>query len=136
MNYQGYEIIQLTTNRRLELVDITAAVERVLATAGVDGGIAVVYSPHTTAGVTINEGADPDVGSDVGRFLESLVPRDWGFEHGEGNSDAHVMTSLVGPSVSLIIEGGRLVLGTWQHIFFCEFDGPRSRKAYVKLISG
>jgi secondary thiamine-phosphate synthase enzyme len=133
---QGYEIIQLTTNRRLELVDVTPSVARVIAGAGVERGLALVYSPHTTAGVTINEGADPDVRSDVARFLESLVPRGWGFDHSEGNSDAHVMTSLVGPSVTLIVESGRPVLGTWQHIYFCEFDGPRNRTLYVKLIQG
>lgn len=136
MSNQGYEIIRLTTKNRLELVDVTPTVARAIESSGVDRGIALVYCPHTTAAVTINESADPDVRSDIARFLEALVPRSWGFDHAEGNSDAHVMTSLVGPSVSLIVEAGRPVLGTWQHIYFCEFDGPRSRTLYVKLIEG
>jgi secondary thiamine-phosphate synthase enzyme len=136
LNDQGYEIIGLETTRRIELVDVTTQVETCVKRSGIERGLAVVYSPHTTAGVTINEGADPDVGSDVARFMEALVPRGWGFIHGEGNSDSHVMTSLVGPSVTVIVEGGELVLGTWQHIFFCDFDGPRVRRLYVKLTKG
>jgi secondary thiamine-phosphate synthase enzyme len=133
---QGYEILEFATTRRIELVDVTEAVEASVARSGVIMGLATVFSPHTTAGVTINEGADPDVRSDLERFLESLVPRGWGFDHREGNSDSHVMTSLVGSSVSVIVSARKLELGTWQHIYFCEFDGPRRRKLYVKLISG
>jgi secondary thiamine-phosphate synthase enzyme len=132
----GYESIEITTTKRLELIDVTATLESCVERSGIRRGMAIAFSPHTTAGVTINEGADPDVRSDLGRFLESLVPRDWGFEHAEGNSDSHVMTSLVGSSVSIIVEAGKLVLGTWQHVFFCEFDGPRRRKLYVKMMSG
>jgi secondary thiamine-phosphate synthase enzyme len=128
---------KITTRRRGEIVDITAEVARMVGASGVKEGLCVVYVPHTTAAVTINENADPDVKQDVLAKLAALVPeREAYYEHGEGNSDAHLKTALVGPSVTLIIDGGRLVLGTWQGIYFCEFDGPRERMIQVKVMGG
>ena len=126
------ETISVRTNKRIEMVDITFSVQQQIENAGLEDGICTVFVPHTTAGVTINEGADPDVCIDIVRKLNELAPPDDGYRHREGNSDSHIKASLVGSSVSVIIEKGRLVLGTWQKIFFCEFDGPRSRKVYVK----
>jgi secondary thiamine-phosphate synthase enzyme len=120
------------TGRRKEMIDITALVRQ--AAAGVSQGLAVVYVPHTTAGVTVNENADPDVCRDLLAQLEQLAPADGRYRHTEGNSDAHVQASLVGSSVTLIVAGGALVLGTWQSVFFCEFDGPRSRKVHLEII--
>ena len=124
--------IQVKTRSRTELVDITAAVQKEISNAGVKDGLCVVYVPHTTAGITINEGADPSVCTDITTKLNDLVPRDAGYRHMEGNADSHIKASLMGSSVTVIVEGGRLVLGTWQKIFFCEFDGPRSRRVYLK----
>jgi secondary thiamine-phosphate synthase enzyme len=125
--------IGLRTERRTQLVDITRKVQEVLD--GVDGAsAALVYVPHTTAGVTINEHADPAVARDLERALERIVGDDWGWEHieaGEENAPSHVRASLAGPQVLVPLDNGRLALGTWQGIFFCEFDGPRSRKVYV-----
>jgi secondary thiamine-phosphate synthase enzyme len=128
------EIISVKTTKRNEMINITFSVQQKLENAGLADGICTVFVPHTTAGVTINEGADPDVCIDVVRKLNELVPPDDQYRHREGNSDSHIKASLVGSSVSVIIEKGRLVLGTWQKIFFCEFDGPRSRKVYIKFI--
>ena len=113
------------------MVDITAAVAAAVAEAGVQDGLCTVYSVHTTAGVTVNEGADPDVCTDILARLERLAPPDAGYMHAEGNSDAHIKTALVGPSAAVPIEGGNLALGTWQRIFFCEFDGPRNRTVLI-----
>ena len=126
------ETISVRTSKRIEMVDITFSVQQQIENAGLEDGICTVFVPHTTAGVTINEGADPDVCIDIVGKLNELAPPDDGYRHREGNSDSHIKASLVGSSVSVIIEKGRLVLGTWQKIFFCEFDGPRSRKVYVK----
>ena len=126
------ETISVRTSKRIEMVDITFSVQQQIENAGLEDGICTVFVPHTTAGVTINEGADPDVCIDIVWKLNELAPPDDGYRHREGNSDSHIKASLVGSSVSVIIEKGRLVLGTWQKIFFCEFDGPRSRKVYVK----
>lgn len=125
--------IQVKTSKRNEMKDITSAVQKEIESAGVQDGVCTVYVPHTTGGVTINEGADPAVCEDILTKLSALVPPNDGYRHAEGNSDSHVKASLVGSSVSVIVEGGKLVLGTWQRIFFCEFDGPRSRKAYVSV---
>ena len=125
--------ISVKTNSRTEMVDITSFVQKELAKAGVSDGVCVVYVPHTTAGITINEGADPDVCSDILAKLNELVPAHRGYRHTEGNADSHIKASLMGSSVAVIFENGRLVLGTWQKIFFCEFDGPRSRKVYISL---
>ena len=125
--------ISLSTERRTQLVEITAQVQEALA--GADGAAAaLVFVPHTTAGVTINEHADPAVARDFEAALERMVGDDWGWEHveaGEENAPSHIRASLMGPQVVVPIEDGRLALGTWQGIFFCEFDGPRSRKVYV-----
>ena len=125
--------IQVTTRSRNQMKDITGDVQREIANANVRDGICTVYVPHTTAGVTINEGADPAVCEDILNKLEDLVPPNAGYRHMEGNADSHVKASLMGSSVSVMIEDGRLVLGTWQKIFFCEFDGPRTRKVYVSV---
>ncbi len=126
--------ISVKTGARIEMVDVTPQVSVEVSKSGVTDGICVVYVPHTTAAVTINEGADPAVCTDIIRKLNELVPADDRYRHLEGNSDSHIKTSLIGSSVTVIVENGRLVLGTWQKIFFCEFDGPRSRKAYVKTL--
>jgi secondary thiamine-phosphate synthase enzyme len=126
---------QISTRARNEIIDITALVARVVRESGVKDGLCVVYVPHTTAAVTINENADEDVKHDLLRQLAALVPEhEKYYQHNEGNSDAHVKTSLVGPSVTVIVEGGWLVLGTWQGIQFCEFDGPRTRTVQVKVV--
>ena len=125
------------THRRDELLDITDRVARAVADAKVTEGIAVVYIPHTTAGVTINENADPDVVHDVLGALDAAVPWRQGFyQHGEGNSAAHAKSSLVGCSATIPILAGRMTLGTWQAIYFCEFDGPRTRQVIVSVIGG
>jgi len=124
--------INVKTGSRIEMVDITSMVSGEISKAGFTDGICVVYVPHTTAGVTINEGADPAVCTDIIRKLNELVPPNDGYRHMEGNSDSHIKTSLIGSSVTVIVENGRLILGTWQKIFFCEFDGPRLRKVYIK----
>ncbi|MDB5300902.1 MAG: hypothetical protein JWO87_2565 [Phycisphaerales bacterium] len=124
------------TRSRGEMIDVTDRVRQTVAEAGVHDGMVIVYVPHTTAAATINENADPDVKHDMLRKLEELVPKSEPYyQHGEGNSDSHVKTSLVGNSVTVLIEGGRLVLGTWQGIYFCEFDGPRQRTMHVKIVS-
>ena len=122
------------TSRQNEWLNITAEVERALASSGVKEGICVVFVPHTTAAITINENADPDVPHDVGLALDLISPDRREFRHGEGNSAAHTKTSLVGPSVTIIISDSRLHLGTWQSIWFNEYDGPRTRKVYVRLL--
>ncbi len=125
--------ITVKTDARETFVDVTRLVAGAVGEAGVAEGICTVYVPHTTAGVTINENADPDVVRDMLRFLSSTVPRGWGFDHAEGNSDAHIKASLMGFSQQIPISGGRLALGTWQGIYFTEFDGPRTRKLHVSI---
>lgn len=119
---------------RCELVNITAEAQRLVAAGGLGDGLCVLYVPHTTAGILVNEGADPDVAADLLATLERLVPRHDDYRHVEGNSDAHVKASLVGTMVQVPVAGGRLTLGTWQAIFFAEFDGPRQRQVIVQLI--
>ena len=127
---------RVRTSRRSEIVDLTPTVQRLVRDNAVKSGMAIVYVPHTTAGVTINENADPDVKADMLRKLEAMIPKDESYyQHGEGNSDSHVKTALVGNSATVLVEDGKLVLGTWQGIYFCEFDGPRERKVLVKLVS-
>jgi secondary thiamine-phosphate synthase enzyme len=126
--------IEIRTKAGEEFVDLTAEVERAVAASGIVGGICVVTVPHTTAGVTVNENADPDVRADLAMVLRKIVPGALPYAHGEGNSPAHAKASLVGSSVTLIVEDGKLQLGTWQGIFFCEFDGPRTRKAWVQVV--
>jgi len=124
------------TRSRSQIVDLTDRVQRIVQRERVEDGLVIVFVPHTTAAITINENADPDVKHDLLRKLETLIPKDEPYyQHGEGNSDSHVKTSLVGNSVTVLIEGGKLVLGTWQGIHFCEFDGPRERTFLVKIVS-
>ena len=125
--------IGLKTSKRSEMIDITQMVEEELRTADLREGMAVVYVPHTTAGITINENADPSVRSDIQETLSRLVPYGAGYSHLEGNADSHIKASLMGSSVTVIVEGGKLRLGTWQGIFFCEFDGPRSRRVWLSF---
>jgi secondary thiamine-phosphate synthase enzyme len=127
------QTLHLKTSRRTQLVNITAEVNRCLSASGVLAGTCHIYVPHTTAGITINEGYDPDVASDMEAAFDRMGPRDPRYKHAEGNSDSHIKTSIVGTSQSVIIEAGRLKLGRWQVIFFCEFDGPRNREVCVKL---
>ncbi len=126
--------INVKSRQRNELIDITSEVEKELREDGVKNGICLVYVPHTTAGVTINEGADPSVKSDILGTLAKLIPHDHNYQHMEGNADAHVKSSVVGASQFVLIEEGKLVLGTWQAVFFCEFDGPRHRRVALRFI--
>lgn len=125
--------LEIQTTRRTELVDITAQVSRAVAESGVRGGLCVVYVPHTTAGVIINENDDPDVRRDLEAFYDRIAPRDAGYRHAEGNADSHIKSTLAGASQHIPIEDGRLTLGRWQAIFFCEFDGPRHREVRIKI---
>jgi len=127
-------IIEIKTRARQEFVDLTADVERIVAASGVVSGVCVVTVPHTTAGVTVNENADPDVRADLAMTLNRIVPDALPYAHGEGNSPAHVKATLAGSSATLIVEDGRVRLGRWQGIFFCEFDGPRTRQAWVQVL--
>ena len=129
-------IINIRTGSRVEMVDITNEVRNEISNSGIKDGIAIIYVPHTTAGITINEGADPAVCRDIIQKLNQLVPANAGYHHLEGNADSHIKATLVGSSVYVIVENGSLLLGTWQKIFFCEFDGPRSRRALIKIIRG
>ena len=128
--------LTVSTSRQMELIDITAEISKALRGAGISEGICLIYNPHTTAGLTINEGADPDVQHDLIAALREMVPLDFPYRHAEGNSPAHVMATLTGSSVTVFVEGGNLRLGTWQKIFFCEFDGPRTRKVHWRIIPG
>jgi secondary thiamine-phosphate synthase enzyme len=126
-------VIEVVTKEREELLDITGEVERAVRGTNIAAGTCLVFVPHTTAGVTINENADPDVRRDILMALRKAVPDALPYTHTEGNGPAHVKASLMGSSVSLIVEGGRPVLGTWQGVHFCEFDGPRRRKVYLDV---
>jgi secondary thiamine-phosphate synthase enzyme len=123
--------INVSTSRKCEFVDITSQVQDAVMTMGLADGVITVFIPHTTGGVTINENCDPDVLADMEQALDAAVPWSAGYAHGEGNAAAHVKASMMGSSAQVIVEAGRLQLGTWQGIFFCEFDGPRSRKVWV-----
>ncbi len=120
----------------MEFVDISGQLREAARTSGVENGLLMVYSPHTTAGITINEGADPAVQEDLIGVFQRIIPKDYPFQHREGNSPAHAMTTLTGSSATVIIEDAKLWLGTWQRIFFCEYDGPRTRKVWWKIIAG
>jgi secondary thiamine-phosphate synthase enzyme len=126
--------VNVVTGKRNEMIDITSDVQIIINEEKPNNGLAVVYVPHTTAGVTINEGADPSVQRDIIETLKNIVPESDDYHHREGNSDAHIKASILGSSVTVIIENNRLVLGTWQHIFFYEGDGPRNRRVFVKII--
>jgi secondary thiamine-phosphate synthase enzyme len=126
--------LNVSSRRRCEIIDLTGQVAG-LVRGVVKSGFVIVYVPHTTAGVTINENADPDVKSDFLKKLETLVPKQENYyDHGEGNSDSHVKTALVGNSATILVEDGELLLGRWQGIYFCEFDGPRRREVYVRAV--
>ena len=126
--------LAVKTARRTQLVDITGEVRKLVAESGVRHGVCQLYVPHTTAGLTVNEGDDPDVARDIEAALDRLVPKDAPYRHGEGNADSHIKSALTGVSQTIPVEDARLALGRWQAIFFCEFDGPRQREVRVKII--
>lgn len=128
------KLINLNSSKHIEFIDITAQVKKYVIKNGITSGILTVYTPHTTAGITINENADPAVKKDVELFLSKNITDQNYFSHMEGNSASHIMSSIISCSETIIIEGGNLLLGTWQGIFFCEFDGPRNRKIFLKAI--
>jgi len=128
--------LNIQTKKRSEFIDITADVQKVVSSQKINEGICVVFCPHTTTGLTINENADPSVKKDILNHLKELIPEDKAYSHSEGNSDSHIKSSLVGSSLNIIIENKKLALGTWQGIYFCEFDGPRSRNVFIKVIGG
>lgn len=127
--------ITVRTNSQVEMIDITMSIQAAIKDKNVQSGYCIVFTPHTTAAITINENADPDVPRDIINALERAVPQNASYRHREGNSPAHVKSSLVGASEIVLIENGHLVLGTWQSVFFCEFDGPRTRKVLVKVVA-
>ncbi|MBN2482709.1 MAG: YjbQ family protein [Candidatus Omnitrophica bacterium] len=129
------EIFSLSTKKREEFIDITAAVSTIIKKQRVSSGICFIFCPHTTAALTINENADPSVCRDILQYLNTRIPFREDYSHLEGNSDAHIKASCIGSSVSVIIDTSTLQLGTWQGIYFCEFDGPRTRKVYVEIMS-
>ncbi len=126
------QTLNINTNSRTQFVDITRQIQDSLAPLNIDDGIITIFIPHTTAGLTINENADPDVTADMEMVLNRMVPWTGGYAHYEGNTAAHVKTSMMGSSLQVIVENGKLQLGTWQSIYFCEFDGPRTRKVWIK----
>jgi len=128
-------VLTVRTASRNEMIDITMEVESTLRSIGMNDGICLVYCPHTTAGITINEGADPDVAQDCLDILEDLVPRRADYRHAEGNSDAHIKSSFMGVSSVISVQDGQLQLGRWQRLFFCEFDGPRTREIWIRTLS-
>lgn len=130
------KILTLKTDRPLDFYDITDEVKAWVLEQGIKEGIVLIYTPHTTAAITINENADPSVRGDIREFIRRKVPRENYFNHGEGNSPAHIMSSLFSASETIVIHNGQMILGTWQGIFFCEFDGPRSRRIILKCIGG
>lgn len=126
--------LSLETTRKEEFLNITGKIQALVRASGTRSGLAVIFCPHTTCGLTINEQADPDVRADILMALRKIVPDNLSYAHAEGNSPAHIKTSLVGSSLTVMIENGELLLGTWQGIFLCEFDGPRNRKVWVRLL--
>lgn len=127
--------INLRSRERTEFIDITEKIQEALKETGISSGVCNIFVPHTTAGVTVNEGVDPTVQRDIQTFLNKMVPFDGDYHHREGNSSAHIKTTLTGVSQTVLVDEGRLVLGTWQSIFFCEFDGPRHRRVALKIIA-
>ncbi|HPG39170.1 MAG TPA: secondary thiamine-phosphate synthase enzyme YjbQ [bacterium] len=132
----GARQFHIQTNSTVQFLRLDSQIDQVIRESGVKNGICVVFVPHTTAGVTINENADPDVVRDMVMELNKVIPAADGYRHSEGNSAAHIKSTLVGPSLSLIIENGRVIFGTWQSVYFCEFDGPRNRSVFIKVIEG
>jgi secondary thiamine-phosphate synthase enzyme len=129
------EVLRVKTERRTQLIDVTREVERAVEKAGVSAGICCIYVPHTTAGVMIDEHFDPDVATDLEGVFERMVPKSGPYRHSEGNSDSHAKAALAGTSQMIFVEDGKLALGRWQGVFFCEFDGPRERKLWVKVVA-
>jgi len=130
------QVLEVHTSGREQFIDITPEIIKFLAQSGVQEGMCLVYVPHTTAGITINEGADPSVVDDILMQLNQLIPWSNGYRHSEGNSSAHIKSLLTGAEKTMPVTGGKLTLGTWQKIFFCEFDGPRRRKVIIKVLAG
>lgn len=126
--------LNLSTKNRNQMIDITQQINAELSKKGINNGFCIIYTPHTTSAITINENADPDVCADMLKGLTNISPDDSSYKHLEGNSDAHIKSSLVGTSETVIIDNSRLKLGTWQGIYFCEFDGPRNRHVWIKII--
>jgi len=126
--------IGVSTKARVEFRDITEEVQDMVKSSGIESGVCHVFVPHTTAAITVNENADPSVAADITTQLEAIVPRHSDYRHMEGNAPAHIKASLIGNSRTLLVEGGKVVLGTWQGIFFCEFDGPRNRTVLIKIV--
>jgi secondary thiamine-phosphate synthase enzyme len=126
--------LRVRTKSRTELVDITQGIQRLVTESGIRSGACYLYVPHTTSAITINENSDPNVGRDILKELNKMIPFDDDYGHTEGNSAAHIKSSIVGVSKSVMVEDGRIMLGTWQAIFFCEFDGPRDRRVFVKVM--
>lgn len=131
-----YHTIDIQSTQEIEFIDISAKVREYIRSAKCSTGIVLIFTPHTTAGVTINENADPAVKQDIGEFFKRRLPRQDYFRHSEGNSPAHILSSLISASETLIVENGEPLLGAWQGIFFCEFDGPRQRRVHLKIIPG
>jgi len=129
------ESFTVSTRSRSDIIDITSKIQSIVNKSKVKNGICIIFNPHTTSGITINENADPSVKEDILNELKKVIPVNDRYSHIEGNSDSHIKSSLMGSDRVVIIENGRLLLGTWQGIFFCEFDGPRTRKVYVKILS-
>ena len=128
--------LEVQTSSRTQLIDITSQVKAFLRSVAISSGVIVVYVPHTTCGITINENADPSVKEDISAFFSRIIPFDGPYSHAEGNSDAHIKASITGSSVTVIVESGALILGTWQGIFLAEYDGPRKRSVLIKVIPG
>lgn len=131
-----FEVLELSTTKRNDFIDITGEISGALSRARIESGLCYIHIPHSTAGITINENADPTVQADIESKLNRMIPKGEGYTHPEGNSDSHIKSSLTGTTLTLIVEKGSLVLGTWQGVFFCEFDGPRDRMIYIKTIEG
>ncbi len=131
-----FQELNIRTKSRTELVDITSQLQKIIHESKIESGLLTLYVPHTTAALAINENADPSVQHDILAELNRLIPFTGPYQHTEGNSAAHIKSTLIGPSQTIFIEGGKLALGTWQGVYFCEFDGPRSRKVWVKIIPG
>ena len=129
----AFEELRVKTPKREVLINITSDINKIVRNSKIKEGVCRIFVPHTTAGITINENADPAVMKDIINYLNKLIPQTAGFSHMEGNSDAHIKSSLTGPSLDVIIHNGRLMLGTWQGIFLCEYDGSRNRKVYVQV---
>lgn len=125
--------MKISTAKRVDLVDVTGQVQTMITESGIESGSVTLFVPHTTCGITINENTDPDVIRDITHQLEKLVPHRGGYRHFEGNADSHIKTALIGSSETVLINEGRLMLGTWQGIFLCDFDGPRTRSIWVKV---